>query len=51
MLVHLGMTGKFFFIDRKIKKKQVFIMILKEKKDEKHDRLIFNLSNKSKINL
>ena len=43
MLVHLGMTGKFFFINKKnINIKQVFIIILM-KKDQKHDRVVFFL--------
>ena len=33
MIAHLGMTGKFFIIkENKLKKKQVFIIILKIKK-------------------
>ena len=50
MLVHLGMTGKFFFINnKKIKYKTSFYYNLNEDKDEKHDRLIFNLSNNQKL--
>tara|TARA_Y100000766_G_scaffold132662_1_gene114166 strand:+ start:1919 stop:2788 length:870 start_codon:yes stop_codon:yes gene_type:complete len=50
MLVHLGMTGKFFFINnKKTKYKTSFYYDINEKKDEKHDRLIFNLSNNQKL--
>ena len=50
MLVHLGMTGKLFFINRKKKKyKTSFYYDLDEAKDRKHDRVIFNLSNKQKL--
>ena len=50
MLVHLGMTGKFFFINRKSKKfKTSFYYDINEKKDEKHDRIIFDLSNNQKL--
>ena len=46
MLVHLGMTGKFFFINnKKTKYKTSFYYNLNDDKDKKHDRLIFNLSN------
>ena len=42
MLVHLGMTGKFFFVDKKkIKFKTSFYYNLNTKKDFKHDRVIF----------
>ena len=45
MLVHLGMTGKFFYIDNKnIKYKTSFYYDINESKDKKHDRVIFNLS-------
>jgi len=50
MLVHLGMTGKFFFIDRKKTKfKTSFYYEIDEDKDKKHDRIIFNLSNNQKL--
>ena len=50
MLVHLGMTGKFIFINRKnIKYKTSFYYNIDEKKDKKHDRVIFNLSNNQKL--
>ena len=50
MLVHLGMTGKFFFINNKKKKyKTSFYYDLNEDKDKKHDRIIFNLSNNQKL--
>ena len=42
MLVHLGMTGKFFFVDQKnIKYKTSFYYALNEEKDKKHDRVVF----------
>ena len=50
MLVHLGMTGKFFFIDRKrTKYKTSFYYDINENKDKKHDRIIFELSNNQKL--
>ena len=50
MLVHLGMTGKFFFIDQKnTKYRTSFYYNINENKDKKHDRVIFNLSRKQKL--
>ena len=50
MLVHLGMTGKFFFINEKaIKHKTSFYYNIDESKDNKHDRVIFSLSKKQKL--
>ena len=50
MLVHLGMTGKFFFINSKKKKyKTSFYYQLNEDRDKKHDRIIFNLSKNQKL--
>ena len=50
MLVHLGMTGKFFFVNHKKKKyKTSFYYQLNKDKDKKHDRIIFNLSNNQKL--
>ncbi len=50
MLVHLGMTGKFFFINEKAKKlKTSFYYNINEPKDNKHNRLIFSLSKKQKL--
>ena len=50
MLVHLGMTGKFFFIDKKDNKfKTSFYYLLNYKKDQKHDRVIFVLNKKQKL--
>ena len=50
MLVHLGMTGKFFFINKKNKKfKTSFYYNLDTKKDKKHDRIIFFLQNNQKL--
>ena len=50
MLVHLGMTGKFFFIDNKrTKYKTSFYYDINEDKDKKHDRIIFDLSNNQQL--
>jgi len=50
MLVHLGMTGKFFFVDqKKTKYKTSFYYQLNEDEDKKHDRIIFNLSNNHQL--
>ena len=50
LLVHLGMTGKFFFTDNKDNKfKTSFYYFLNYKKDQKHDRVIFVLNNKQKL--
>ncbi len=50
MLVHFGMTGKFFFVDnKKIKHKTSFYYNLNEKKDNKHDRVIFIFKNNQKL--
>mgnify|MGYP001287433013 CR=1 FL=1 len=50
MLVHLGMTGKFFFINSKSKKyKTSFYYDINDEKDKKHDRVIFDLSNNQKL--
>ena len=50
MLVHLGMTGKFFFTDNKDNKfKTSFYYFLDYKKDQKYDRVIFVLNKKKKL--
>ena len=50
MLVHLGMTGKFFFVDHHNKKfKTSFYYSLDNKKDRKYDRVIFHLNKKKKL--
>ena len=50
MLVHLGMTGKFFFINQKnTKYKTSFYYDINEEKDKKHDRVIFELSKNQKL--
>ena len=50
MLVHLGMTGKFFFVNRKrLKHKTSFYYDINEDKDKKHDRVIFDLSDNQKL--
>ncbi len=50
MLVHLGMTGKFFFINKNRKKyKTSFYYDFNKKKDQKYDRVIFTLQDKQKL--
>ena len=50
MLVHLGMTGKFFFINQKnTKYKTSFYYDINDDKDKKHDRVIFDLSRNQKL--
>ena len=50
MLVHLGMTGKFFFINhKKTKYKTSFYYDINKDKDKKHDRVIFSLSRDQKL--
>ena len=48
ILAHLGMTGKFFILDKNKKYKTSFYYELK-KKDSKHDHLIFFLNKKFKL--
>ena len=50
ILAHLGMTGKFFFINKKnIKYKTSFYYDVNKTKDQKHDHIIFNLSKNQKL--
>jgi formamidopyrimidine-DNA glycosylase len=50
MLVHLGMTGKFFFVNKKNKKfKTSFYYDIKNKKNNKHDRLVFFFNKSQKL--
>ena len=50
MLVHLGMTGKFFFIDKHNKRyKTSFYYNLNKKKDQKHNRVVFTLNKNQKL--
>jgi len=50
MLVHLGMTGKFFFVNqKKVKFKTSFYYNIDNKKDKKHDRIVFFLNKKQKL--
>jgi formamidopyrimidine-DNA glycosylase len=50
MLVHLGMTGKFYFVDQKNTKfKTSFYYKISNNKDQKHDRVIFFLNKKNKL--
>ncbi len=50
MLVHLGMTGKFFFVNENKKKfKTSFYYDLNENKDHKYDRVVFFFNNNQKL--
>ena len=50
MLVHLGMTGKFFFLNKKnIKYKTSFYYNINDKKDQKHDRVEFFLNKNQNL--
>ena len=49
MIAHLGMTGKFFIVDKKKVKKTSFHYNLNNKKDRKYDRVIFNFKNGIKL--
>jgi formamidopyrimidine-DNA glycosylase len=50
MLTHLGMTGKFFFINKKNRKlKTSFYYNINDKKDQKHDRVVFLFNKNQKL--
>ena len=50
ILAHLGMTGKFFFIDKSKKKfKTSFYYSLQDSKDNKYDKIVFFLQNNQKL--
>ena len=50
MLVHLGMTGKFFFLnENNIKFKTSFYYKINDKKDQKHDHVEFFLNKNQKL--
>mgnify|MGYP001206000135 CR=1 FL=1 len=50
MLVHLGMTGKFFYKNKNNEKQKTsFYYDINYKKDKKYNRIIFNLSNNQKL--
>ena len=50
MLVHLGMTGKFFFVNEKSNKyKTSFYYSINEEKDKKHDHVVFFFSKNRKL--
>jgi len=50
MLVHLGMTGKFFFINKKnIKCKTSFYYNIDKAKDQKHDHVVFFFNKNQKL--
>ena len=50
MLAHLGLTGKFFVINKKkIKKRTSFYYKIEDKKDNKHNHIIFTFKNKLKL--
>ena len=50
MMIHLGMTGKFIFVNQKnIKFKTSFYYNINDVKEQKHDRVIFFLNKKKKL--
>ena len=49
ILVHLGMTGKFFVINSKNEKKKTSFYYNINKNDEKHNHIIFYFNNKIKL--
>jgi len=49
MLVHLGMTGKFFFINEKNTKFKTSFYYHINKNDQKHDHVVFYLNKKQKL--
>ena len=50
MLVHLGMTGKFFLVNKKdVKLKTSFYYDIDEKESQKHDHIIFFFSKRCKL--
>ena len=49
LLFHLGMTGKFFFINRKQRKFKTSFYYNLNEYDKKHDRIIFLLNKKQKL--
>jgi len=49
MMVHLGMTGKFFFVDQKEKKYKTSFYYKIEKNDEKYNRVIFIFKRNQKL--
>ena len=50
MLIHFGMTGKFFFVNQKNTKfKTSFYYNINDRKDQKHNRVIFFFNKKQKL--
>ena len=49
MIVHLGMTGKFFIEKKNSKKIKTSFYYRINKKDYKYDRIIFYLNKKKKL--
>ncbi len=49
LLFHLGMTGKFFFVNTKKKKFKTSFYYNLNQSDNKHDRIIFLLNKKQKL--
>ncbi len=49
LIVHLGMTGKFFFIDKKNKKEKTSFYYEINSKLDKHDHINFLFKNKTKL--
>ena len=49
MIVHLGMTGKFFIVNKEKKTKTSFYYDLNNSKDHKHNHIIFTFEKKKKL--
>ena len=50
MLVHLGMTGKFFVVNKKNEKKRTsFYYKINKIKDKKHDHIVFTFKDEVKL--
>ncbi len=50
MMIHLGMTGKLFFVNKENKKfKTSFYYNINDKKDQKHDRVVFFFNKNQKL--
>tara|TARA_B100001989_G_C24537887_1_gene465573 strand:- start:1414 stop:2280 length:867 start_codon:yes stop_codon:yes gene_type:complete len=49
LLIHLGMTGKFFYVNKKNKKMKTSFYYETEKSNKKHNHIIFYLSGHQKL--
>ncbi len=49
LLIHLGMTGKFFYINKKNKKMKTSFYYEIDKRNKKHNLVIFYLSGRQKL--